>query len=75
VVIVSASKVLYLSHADVAAIDLAMTEIIDAVEFALVEKAHGRTDMPPKHWVPTSNRRFFSAMSSSVPASGSVICK
>jgi ornithine cyclodeaminase/alanine dehydrogenase-like protein (mu-crystallin family) len=74
-IIVPATKVLYLSHADVAAINLAMAEIIDAVEFALVEKAHGRTDLPPKHWIPTSNRRFFSAMTSSVPASGSVVCK
>ena len=73
--IVPATKVLYLSHAEVAAIDLGMNEIIDAVELALVEKAHGRTDMPPKHWIPTSDQRFFSAMTSSVPASGSVVCK
>src|SRR5437868_4569267 len=38
----------YLSHQDVVAVGLAMSEIIDLVTLALTEKAHGRVEMPPK---------------------------
>ena len=69
------SKVLYLSRADVAKVNLPMPAVIDAVAFALTEKAHGRSTMPPKHWLQTSERRFFSAMTCAVPAANSVVCK
>ena len=69
------TKLLYLSYADIDSVNLSMGEIIDAVEFSLIEKAHGRTHMPPKHWIPSDNRRLFSAMSSAVPAVGTAICK
>jgi ornithine cyclodeaminase/alanine dehydrogenase-like protein (mu-crystallin family) len=69
------TKFLYLSRSDVETIDLPLARVIEAVELALSEKAHGRTDMPPKHWISLSEHRFFSAMSSTVPAADAVICK
>lgn len=71
----SQTKTLYLSRADVEAVDLPMKDVIDAVHLALTEKAMGRTEVPPKHWIPVSDRRFFSAMSSAVPAVKAVACK
>ena len=68
----TAGKLLYLSRADVEAINLPMGEVIDAVDLALTEKAKGRSHMPPKHWIPTSDRRFFSAMTSAMPTVDSV---
>src|SRR5256885_10615008 len=41
-------NLLYLSFADVAHCGLTPAETIAAVEFALIEHAHGRTEMPPK---------------------------
>jgi ornithine cyclodeaminase/alanine dehydrogenase len=62
---------LYLNRADVEGIGLSMADVIEAVELALVEKARGR----PKHWIAVSDKRFFSAMSSAVPAASAVACK
>ncbi len=39
---------LYLSHHDIEAVGLAMSEIVELVTLALIDKAHGRVEMPPK---------------------------
>jgi len=41
----------------------------------LIEKAAGRTQMPPKHWIQLGEQHFFSAMSSVVPSAGVAVCK
>ncbi len=41
-------EIVYLSRGDVESIDLGMAEIIDRVTFALAERGHGRSAMPPK---------------------------
>ena len=69
------NKILYLSQESITAINLPMIEIINAVEFSLIEKAYGRTEMPPKHWIPVNEQRFFSAMSSAVPTCDVAVCK
>ena len=68
-------RFLYLSRADVEAIGLPSSEIMQAVEQALREKASGRAQMPPKHWLTSGERRFFSAMTSVLPAVGATACK
>jgi ornithine cyclodeaminase/alanine dehydrogenase-like protein (mu-crystallin family) len=68
-------KLLYLTRADVAAIALPASEVIEAVEQALREKALGRAEMPPKHWLAPAQDRFFSAMTSVLPAVSSAACK
>jgi ornithine cyclodeaminase/alanine dehydrogenase len=68
-------KLLYLSRGDVEGIALPMTEIIEAVSSALSEKARGRAEMPPKHWLAPSEERFFSAMTSVLPAVSAAACK
>jgi ornithine cyclodeaminase/alanine dehydrogenase len=61
---------LYLRRAVVEEIDLPMERIIDVVEAALVEKAHGRVHMPAKHWIEPRPTRWFGGMSSLVPSIG-----
>jgi ornithine cyclodeaminase/alanine dehydrogenase-like protein (mu-crystallin family) len=68
-------KFLYLTRADVEAIDLPMGEIIDAVVLALCEKGHRRAELPPKSWIAPRADRFFSAMSSALPAVSAAACK
>ncbi|MGH9524117.1 MAG: ornithine cyclodeaminase family protein [Terriglobales bacterium] len=53
---------LYLSQADVRAINLPMAEIIAALEDAFREKADGRVEMPPKPGVHTQPDAFLHAM-------------
>jgi ornithine cyclodeaminase/alanine dehydrogenase-like protein (mu-crystallin family) len=72
---VASTRLLYLSRADVERVNLPMAEIIVAVELALSEKAQARTHNPPKHWIVTSEQRFFSAMSSAVPTVSAAGCK
>jgi ornithine cyclodeaminase/alanine dehydrogenase len=48
---------------------------MEAVNQALREKALGRVQMPPKHWLTSGDRRFFSAMTSVLPAVGATACK
>src|SRR5512146_1875711 len=67
-------RVLYLSQADVAAVDVPMASIIDAVEDAFRERAAGRVEMPPKigiHPGPRSADNFIHAMPASLPGRGS----
>ncbi len=66
---------LYLSRSDVEQVALPMDAVISAVTAAFVEKAEGRADLPPKHWIAPSERRFFSAMSSALPALKAAACK
>jgi len=68
-------QLLYLSRSDVEAVGLSPSDIVDAVEQALREKALGRAQMPPKHWLTSGDRRFFSAMTSVLPAVGASACK
>ncbi|MGF7159128.1 ornithine cyclodeaminase/alanine dehydrogenase [Rhodoligotrophos appendicifer] len=66
---------LYLSRADLEQLNLPMSEIIDAVTEAFLEKAKGQTLLPPKHWIPAGPRRFFSAMSGQLAGLGTTVCK
>jgi ornithine cyclodeaminase/alanine dehydrogenase len=62
---------LYLSQSDVAAVGLAMSEIIDALERALRENGEGRVEMPPKPGIHPLPDAFIHAMPAYIPAIGS----
>jgi ornithine cyclodeaminase/alanine dehydrogenase-like protein (mu-crystallin family) len=62
--------VLYLDRETIASIDLPMKRIVEVVEVALIEKAHGRVQMPAKHWMEPRPTRWFGGMSSLVPKLG-----
>jgi ornithine cyclodeaminase/alanine dehydrogenase len=68
-------QIVYLSRKDVEDLGLGMAEIIEAVEEAFREKGLGRAIMPAKHWIAPSERRFYSAMTSFVPAARAAACK
>lgn len=61
---------LFLNRDAVEAVQLPMSTIIDLVEQGLIEKAMGRVQMPPKHWMERDNERWFGGMSSLVPKFG-----
>ncbi|HET7481438.1 MAG TPA: ornithine cyclodeaminase family protein [Actinomycetota bacterium] len=61
---------LYLDRASVERVGLPMEKIIEVVEAALVEKAHGRVQMPAKHWMEPRPTRWFGGMSSLIPSLG-----
>lgn len=61
---------LYLNRRAIEDINLPMSTIIAVVEDALVEKAHGRVQMPAKHWMERDADRWFGGMSSLVPKVG-----
>ncbi len=64
-----ANQLLYLSRADVEAVDLTMVEIIDALEIAFREKGANQTEMPPKPGIhPGGGDNFIHAMPASIPA-------
>ena len=65
------TNLLYLSQSDVAAVGLSMSEIIEAVELALNEKAAGRVEMPPKPGIHPFPDSFIHAMPAYIPAIGS----
>lgn len=65
-----AHSALYLNRAAVEGIALPMARIIEVVEEALIEKAHGRVQMPAKHWMERDASRWFGGMSSLVPKFG-----
>ena len=50
---------LYLSRDAVEQVNLPMGRIIEVVEASLVEKAHGRVQMPAKHWMEPRQTRWF----------------
>jgi ornithine cyclodeaminase/alanine dehydrogenase-like protein (mu-crystallin family) len=59
---------LYLSRADVEAVGLPMTEIIEALEAMFREKGAGRVEMPPKPGIHTRPDAFIHAMPAWIPA-------
>lgn len=61
---------LYLSREAVEQTNLPMSRIIEVVEASLVEKAHGRVQMPAKHWMEPRPTRWFGGMSSLIPSLG-----
>ena len=61
---------LYLNRTTIESLGLGMSRIIDLVESSLVEKAHGRTQMPAKHWMEPRPTRWFGGMSCLIPAAG-----
>ena len=60
-------EVRYLTRADVEAINLPMSEIIDLLEEAYIEKFYGRVEMPPKPGIHTRQDAFIHAMPCWVP--------
>jgi ornithine cyclodeaminase/alanine dehydrogenase-like protein (mu-crystallin family) len=61
---------LYLNRSAIESIGLPMSRIIELVESSLVEKAHGRVQMPAKHWMEARSTRWFGGMSSLIPKFG-----
>src|SRR5208282_2904092 len=59
---------LYLAHADVAAIGPGMAEIITALEHMFREKGDGRVEMPPKIGIHTMPDAFLHAMPAAIAA-------
>ncbi len=64
----SENRILYLSRADVEAVDLPMKTIIDLLEKAFIDKGHGKVEMPPKPGVHTMPDAFIHAMPAYIPA-------
>jgi len=63
------NRLLYLSQADVTAVDLTMAEIVEALEVAFREKGEGRVEMPPKPGIhPGGGDNFIHAMPAYIPA-------
>lgn len=67
--------ILYLSRQDLESLELTLPEIVDLLETVFREKAEGRAIMPPKHWLERGDDRFYSAMSSYLPALNAGGCK
>jgi ornithine cyclodeaminase/alanine dehydrogenase len=64
----SRNTFLYLSRADVEAINLPMQEIIDALETMFREKGNGKVEMPPKPGIHTRPNAFIHAMPAYIPS-------
>ena len=62
------SRFLYLSANDVAAVGLAMSEIIEALEAMFLEKGKGAVEMPPKPGIHPRPDAFIHAMPAYIPA-------
>ncbi len=60
--------VLYLSRADVEQVNLPMSQIIDLLEKAFLEKGNGRVEMPPKPGIHTMPDAFIHAMPAYIPS-------
>jgi len=61
-------SILYLSRADVEAIQLPMIEIIQALEAMFKEKGNGKVEMPPKPGIHTRPNAFIHAMPAYIPS-------
>jgi ornithine cyclodeaminase/alanine dehydrogenase-like protein (mu-crystallin family) len=61
-------EILYLSRADVEAVDLPMATIITLLERAFREKGHGKVEMPPKPGIHTMPDSFIHAMPAYIPS-------
>ncbi|MGA2532996.1 MAG: ornithine cyclodeaminase family protein [Candidatus Aminicenantales bacterium] len=62
------AKCLYLSRADIEAVDLGMREIVAALERMFLEKSAGRVEMPPKPGIHPAADAFIHAMPAFIPA-------
>jgi ornithine cyclodeaminase/alanine dehydrogenase-like protein (mu-crystallin family) len=62
------NQVLYLSQADVAAVNLPMKTIIELLEKAFVDKGNGKVEMPPKPGIHTMPDAFIHAMPAYIPS-------
>ena len=62
------AKCLYLSRADVEAVDLGMSGIVSALEKMFLEKSAGRVEMPPKPGIHPAADAFIHAMPAFIPA-------
>ena len=61
-------KILYLSQADVAKVNLDMATVINLLEIAFREKGAGKVEMPPKPGIHTMPDAFIHAMPAYIPA-------
>jgi len=68
---VRTEKVLYLSKGDVERVNVAMEEIVEALDEAFAEKGRGRIEMPPKPGIHTMPDAFIHAMPAYIPSLGS----
>jgi ornithine cyclodeaminase/alanine dehydrogenase len=64
-------KILYLSRADVEALDVPMERIIAAIEAMFREKGEGQFEMPPKPGIHPRPDSFIHAMPAYIPSLGS----
>jgi ornithine cyclodeaminase/alanine dehydrogenase-like protein (mu-crystallin family) len=63
------NQLLYLSQADVTAVNLPMREIINALEIAFRDKGEGKTEVPPKPGIhPGGRDDFIHAMPAYIPS-------
>lgn len=60
-------EVLYLSRIDVEKLDIPMSEVIQVVERAFLEKAEGRAEVPPKPGIHPQKDAFIHAMPAFLP--------
>jgi len=58
---------LYLSRHDIENLNIPITEVIRVVEKAFLEKAEGRTEVPPKPGIHTQKDAFIHAMPAYIP--------
>ena len=61
-------QILYLSRADVEAVNLPMQEIIALLEKAFLDKGKGNVEMPPKPGIHTMPDAFIHAMPAYIPS-------
>ena len=61
-------KILYLSRADVEKVNLPMSQIIELLEQAFLEKGNGKVEMPPKPGIHTMPDAFIHAMPAFIPS-------
>src|SRR5512139_1925754 len=62
------NEILYLSRADVEAVNLEMSTIIKLLEQAFMDKGHGQVEMPPKPGIHTLPDAFIHAMPAYIPS-------
>jgi len=62
------NQILYLSRADVEAVGLPMSDIIEALDRMFREKGEGRVEMPPKPGIHTRKDAFIHAMPAYIPS-------
>jgi ornithine cyclodeaminase/alanine dehydrogenase-like protein (mu-crystallin family) len=63
----SLGEVLYLCRNDIEKLKIPIKEVIQVVEEAFLEKAEGRTEVPPKHGIHPQKDAFIHAMPAYIP--------